>query len=101
MARLFISDLCFRQNNSKFYTIIEHRNLNTRRVVKMEKIRICCSYGYGTLGRKPTVLDTNAEYVILKKSFYYPFCYWITRVDGKEYKGETKWLVHICSIKPI
>lgn len=40
-----------------------------------------------------SVLDTDAEYLYLGKSYYYAGCCLVERLDHQEYKGKCMWVV--------
>ena len=68
-------------------------------VRNMERFRTLSRYGYCLNDRKPPRLDPDAEYRIVALSVYYdrPI---IERCDGKEFNGETLWIVDRFTLIP-
>lgn len=50
-------------------------------------------YAYSILGEKSPRIDSNAYYIIISSSIYFPYCVIIKRSDGKSFCGEQKWIV--------
>ena len=59
----------------------------------MNQYKTKCTYGYSVLGERPPKLDSQAKYIIIGQSIFFPHCVIIQEVNGKIFEGEKNWIV--------
>lgn len=64
----------------------------------MKEYKTKCTYGYSILGECPPKLDTQAKYMIIEQSKFFPNCVIIQRIDKENFQGEKVWIVPQSSV---